>query len=700
MSPRVEGPLVPSRSRALLATVLAPVLAAALLPLAAAPAAAAPAPRTLTPLASAPRTPAPLAGELGHDRLGVRRGDTWHLSSSLDGAPGRSLRDHVSGWRPVAGDTNGDGTSTVHLFQDGWWRIRDVEGGAVRSFHFGLRRDQPVLGDWNGDGRATIGVFRSGRWFLRDVNASGPARVVGFGLPRDVAVVGDWDGDGRTGIAVRRGATWYQRDTATAGAAARTFRFGLSGDSPVAGDWDHDGRDTPGLFRDGSWLLRGTNGSTSGYTTTAFGQRGDRPVVRRTPGLAPGLSHHVLRDPQGPFVSHVAVLAPTGSARPDTVLAGGRLAGLEPTTGMARRAGAVLGVNGDYALASGRPVHLFARDGRLAQSPQLLGRAVGFDATGTRVQMGFPDLRVRLEATADGGGLPVPRWNSGQGDGLGGFTADGALLETPPAEACYAGLAAAGEPTVRADGAVQAPVTVTGTRCGGPRPVVPTAGAVLSGRRASPAESAVRRLVPGQPARLSTLLGFPGAVDVIGGNPMLVSGGEVVRDVDGQGAFFARHPRTAVGVTADGHLLLVVVDGRRSGYSAGMTLRELARHLRALGAVEAVNLDGGGSATMVVNGVVANRPSDGAERPVSSALVVLPDRGRTLTGLQLGPGTPDRDHLRREDRDPAPPDGPDAAATDPGSTGGLADAHRRAGVPLPAELRRTAQSYLRAEQAR
>ena len=76
---------------------------------------------------------------------------------------------------------------------------------------------------------------------------------------------------------------------------------------------------------------------------------------------------------------------------------------------------------------------------------------------------------------------------------------------------------------------------------------------------------------------------------------------------------------------ADGRLILVTVDGRRPGWSAGVTLAEAARLMRSLGARDALNLDGGGSSAMTVRGRVVSRPSDaGGERPVSDALVVLP----------------------------------------------------------------------------
>jgi exopolysaccharide biosynthesis protein len=70
--------------------------------------------------------------------------------------------------------------------------------------------------------------------------------------------------------------------------------------------------------------------------------------------------------------------------------------------------------------------------------------------------------------------------------------------------------------------------------------------------------------------------------------------------------------------------MLVTIDGHKPGYSVGATLNELAWSMRELGAVEALNLDGGGSTTMWLRGRTVGRPSDGKERWVSTALLVLP----------------------------------------------------------------------------
>jgi hypothetical protein len=134
-------------------------------------------------------------------------------------------------------------------------------------------------------------------------------------------------------------------------------------------------------------------------------------------------------------------------------------------------------------------------------------------------------------------------------------------------------------------------------------------------------------LVGGRPTDLTGLT-------VVGGGPRILRAGRVAVAARAEGfaplrAFFqsfvaGRQPRTLAGVRADGTLLLVTVDGRAPGWSAGMTLSEAARLMRSLGARDALNLDGGGSSTMAVRGEVVNRPSDRVERRVSDGLFVMP----------------------------------------------------------------------------
>jgi exopolysaccharide biosynthesis protein len=108
-----------------------------------------------------------------------------------------------------------------------------------------------------------------------------------------------------------------------------------------------------------------------------------------------------------------------------------------------------------------------------------------------------------------------------------------------------------------------------------------------------------------------------GSRTAIGGGPALVRGGAALSFSGIQ----TRHPRSAIGWNKE-FFFLVEVDGRQKT-SAGMTFPELAAYMAKLGCDEANNLDGGGSATLWVRGIVMNSPSEGRERPAANALVVL-----------------------------------------------------------------------------
>ena len=135
---------------------------------------------------------------------------------------------------------------------------------------------------------------------------------------------------------------------------------------------------------------------------------------------------------------------------------------------------------------------------------------------------------------------------------------------------------------------------------------------------------------PGAPAPDgATCQAWP-VTDAVGAGPVLLRDGRAVITADAE-AFFGtsiparRHPRSAVGVEPGGRVWLVVVDGRQPA-SRGVTLGELALVLRGLGAVEALNLDGGGSSALAVRVgervVRLNRPTGyDVERPVATALV-------------------------------------------------------------------------------
>ena len=110
---------------------------------------------------------------------------------------------------------------------------------------------------------------------------------------------------------------------------------------------------------------------------------------------------------------------------------------------------------------------------------------------------------------------------------------------------------------------------------------------------------------------------------IISGGPYLVKDGEVFVDMTAQKlqSIGGRNPRTAIGYTKDNDFILITADGRE-GSSVGLTLNELAYFMKSLGCTNAINLDGGGSTVMYVNGAIVNRPPQPGGIGLSNALVI------------------------------------------------------------------------------
>ncbi len=116
----------------------------------------------------------------------------------------------------------------------------------------------------------------------------------------------------------------------------------------------------------------------------------------------------------------------------------------------------------------------------------------------------------------------------------------------------------------------------------------------------------------------------------IGAGPVLIRDGEIVNTYENEmfqettdvGATI-NNPRTAIGSTADGRIILLVCEGRnQTPDTPGFTLEETAKILLDLGCVEAINLDGGGSSCMLINGKETIKPSDGTQRAITSAVIL------------------------------------------------------------------------------
>lgn len=113
-----------------------------------------------------------------------------------------------------------------------------------------------------------------------------------------------------------------------------------------------------------------------------------------------------------------------------------------------------------------------------------------------------------------------------------------------------------------------------------------------------------------------------------GGGPVLVQDGQI-RITNNEERKFAgkaiadKHPRTAIGYKNDGTMVILAVQGRMKGLAEGATLPQMAKILVDLGCIEAMNLDGGGSSCMLINGKETIKPSDPTgQRPVPAVFVV------------------------------------------------------------------------------
>ncbi|MBL1083788.1 phosphodiester glycosidase family protein [Streptomyces actinomycinicus] len=137
--------------------------------------------------------------------------------------------------------------------------------------------------------------------------------------------------------------------------------------------------------------------------------------------------------------------------------------------------------------------------------------------------------------------------------------------------------------------------------------------------------------------------------DIISGAPQLLRDGRIALNYGGDKPeeislaytyALKAAPRTLLGVDAQGRVLLVTSNGRKPGISDGLSLLEAAELMRTLGARQAVNLDGGGSTTMAVKGRLVNTPSDGSERPIGDALLLIAGEQAASNGTRPAPPSP------------------------------------------------------------
>ena len=348
--------------------------------------------------------------------------------------------------------------------------------------------------------------------------------------------------------------------------------------------------------------------------------------TRTTRLVRPGLRFTKMVDSIGPNRIKVLRIDPSTSLTLDVELANNVLPGRETTSSMARRRGAIAAVNGNFGTDWGRPLGLFAEDGRLQASPIASGGVFALARDEKTAYVGYPDLAVSGQDLTTGARWRVSDWNAqypAEGR-IAGYTSSGGDVVRPPKNACAVRLLPASKPSWGpARVGVARKYSVDAARCAARR-LLPSRGVVLAAARGTPGARRLEGVSRGDAVRLTWALGWAGVLDAIGGSPVLMREGAVMVSAC-SGYVCQRHPRTGAGVMPNGDILLVTVDGRQSG-SVGMNIVEFARLFKRLGAESAINLDGGGSSTMFLKGRVVNSPSDGSERAVVSSLLVLPTR--------------------------------------------------------------------------
>lgn len=328
------------------------------------------------------------------------------------------------------------------------------------------------------------------------------------------------------------------------------------------------------------------------------------------PGVVYG--HQRRADSYGPNVVNYLEIDLRRSYEVKLVLAQDCIYGAERVSDMAKRVGALAAVNGAYFASNGRPLGVFMIDGELITEPYANRTAIGLGPGG---------------AVIDNVGFTGEIWHEGQllaaVSGINRPRLQDELIVYTEAYGTKTNTNVYGYEVVVVHG------VVTQLQPQG-NSTIPEGGLVLSGHGVQ--RETLSKLKVGDRVEVHVQLQPDwtelGVDQIIGGGPRLVRNG--VLDITGEAELFkddilkGRAPRTAIGVTADQKLLLVTVNGRQPNISVGMTLDELGNLLIELGALEAMNLDGGGSTTMVIRDLVLNLPSDGKERAVGNAIVVVP----------------------------------------------------------------------------
>ena len=352
--------------------------------------------------------------------------------------------------------------------------------------------------------------------------------------------------------------------------------------------------------------------------------------------VGPGIIHHHEYREAGPWHLHVLEIDLSQDwVHLETIKAADRLSAYEKTSSMAGRSDAethrVVGaINGDFYASGGIPIGAQVVDGILLKRPCT-----------TRSVFGCAPQKIPfIDIVSFGGQIIAADSFSVDIDGLNETRETnklamynsyfGSTTQTNYWGTEITGEYLGGQPAVNDTVRILAVAKDSVVAEGHGDNTIPDNGVVISGHGLACSFLNDHVFVGDT---LSLVLQLPpvseAILQLIGGTPRLIRDGSATVEWQNEGTdqSFAtdRHPRTAVGFSQDStKVYFITVDGRQAGYSVGMSLYELADYMLEWGIHQGLNLDGGGSTTMMVRGALINRPSDASgERTVANALLAI-----------------------------------------------------------------------------
>lgn len=326
--------------------------------------------------------------------------------------------------------------------------------------------------------------------------------------------------------------------------------------------------------------------------------------------IAPGLIYREFTTGRsaGPVKAHLLEVDFKAGYALRPVLSNDSVAGIEAMSEMASRANSVAMINGPYYMRNGEILGLMKIDRTLVSTADTPRTSFGV----------LPDGKLIFDTPIYSGHVELPDKTTIPIDGVNRGRGQSELILYNTYYAYWTLTAGGGREYIVRDGRI---VDIRADNS-----VIPEGAVVLSvsGRQAWLMED----LKIGDPLKIVQTLGpvWDKVIQAVGAGPRLIKNGEpyvtTLGEEFGSDVAGGRAPRTALGITREGKALLLVVDGRRKT-SVGFTLLELAQFLLEQGAVEAMNLDGGGSSQMIVGDQIVNTPSDGRERKLGAAIAVI-----------------------------------------------------------------------------